>query len=124
MHKPFSRSERVAGLLRRQLPVLLRDTIKDPRVAQCTVTDVVVSRDLSYAEVYVMSSDSSHSVELLKGLKSATGYLHRELKAQLTMRAVPELRFHYDRAADDGARIDMLLNQANAEAAAQEKHES
>jgi len=111
MQKPFSRSERVAGLLRRQLPVLLRDLIKDPRVAKLTVTDVVVSRDLSYADVYVMAADSEKCNELLKGLKSATGFLHRELKTRLTMRAVPELRFNYDRAADDGARIDFLLNQ-------------
>lgn len=113
MQKAFSRSERVAGLLRRQLPVLLRDIIKDPRVGSCTVTDVVVSRDLSYADVYVMGSESSNSEEIIKGLKSATGYLHRELKTRMTMRAVPELRFHYDRAADDGARIDLLLNQAH-----------
>jgi ribosome-binding factor A len=72
------------------------------------VTDVVVTRDLSIAEVFVMAKGGLDA-DLIKGLLSARGFLHRELKSRLTLRAVPELRFKVDQAAEHGSRIDELL---------------
>ncbi|MDJ0656879.1 MAG: 30S ribosome-binding factor RbfA [Xanthomonadales bacterium] len=107
----FSRHERLAGLLRREIATLIWGELKDPRIGSLTVTDVEVTPDLSLARVYVASANSDGMAQSLKVLQGAGGFLRRRLGRLLSIRAVPELRFYHDDSMDRGDRIDHLLHQ-------------
>ena len=86
--------------------------VKDPRVSGLiSVTAVDTTPDLRYAKIYISVLDKSDCAQVLKGLKSASGYLRRELGHALQLRYTPELTFVRDDSIDQGAHIlDMLRN--------------
>lgn len=114
MPREFTRSTRVAEQLRREIGSLMRFGVKDPRAQNATVTDVEVSKDVSYARVYfsVLDDDAEKIRETERALNHAAGYLRRELGQVLRMRHVPELRFTYDSSIAEGARMDALIEAA------------
>ena len=76
-----------------------------------SVTAVETTPDLKYAKIYVSVLDKSASAQALKGLKSAAGWLRRELGRALSLRGTPELSFVRDDSIDKGAHIlEMLRN--------------
>ena len=97
--------------IQRVLAELLR-SIKDPRIAQgmLSVTSVDTTGDLRYAKVYLSVYGLSSEKEFMKGLKSASGYLRRELGKSLDLRYTPELLFELDKSIERGARISSILN--------------
>lgn len=100
-----TRMGRINEEIQRTLSGLIR-TVKDPRVhGLISITAVETSPDLKYAKVYVSALDQSDVDEVLKGLKSAAGYLRRELGRALTLRATPELTFYRDDSMAKGAHI-------------------
>ena len=108
---PSNRIGRVNEEIQRELSSLIR-TVKDPRVADAgmvSVTAVEATPDLKYAKIYVSALNKDSSGQLLKGLKSAAGYLRRELGQRLNLRATPELSFVRDDSIDKGAHILGLL---------------
>lgn len=110
---PNRRTVRLNQLLREELSTLLRTEIKDPRVESVTVTDVNVTQDLAYADVYVRTLTGGEADLLaLEGLESAEGYIRRQLGRELHLRRIPELRFHLDRALEHVRRIESLLDEA------------
>lgn len=114
MPKEYSRSTRVAEQIRRELSELVRHGVKDPRVQGATITEVEVSRDISYARVYFSQlEDSPEQIkETETALKRAAGFLRRELAGIMRLRHVPELRFVYDRSIAEGVRMDALIEAA------------
>jgi len=91
--------------IQRTLSDLIR-TVKDPRVqGLISVTAVETSADLKYAKVYVSVLDKSSADDVVKGLRSAAGYLRRELGHALSLRATPELTFVRDDSMAKGAHI-------------------
>lgn len=106
---PNNRMGRVNEELQRELSALLR-TIKDPRVTgMISVTAVEATADLKYAKVYISVLEKGNAKEVIRGLKSASGYLRRELGKALTLRAVPELQFVEDDSIGQGAHILELI---------------
>lgn len=104
-----SRLGRINEEMVRELSTAIR-TLKDPRVqGMITITDVDCASDLRTAKVYVSVYDKSRSKEVLKGLKSAGGYLRRHIGSTLQLRYTPELVFEEDHAIEHGARIFDLL---------------
>ena len=103
--------ERINEDIQRVLSTLLRD-IKDPRLHQgmISVTDVKTTNDLRYANVFLSVFGMESEKEFRKGLKSAAGYLRRELGRALTLRYTPELVFELDNSIERGAKINSLLN--------------
>ena len=97
-----NRIGRINEEIQRELADLLR-TLKDPRVqaTMISVTRVETTPDLRYAKVFVSFLEKSKAAEALKGLRSAGGYLRRELGAALQLRYTPELQ---------GAHMLDLLN--------------
>ncbi len=86
-------------------------TLKDPRVQGLIyITQVDTSGDLRYAKVYISVLDKDRSREVLKGLKSAAGFLRRDLGAKLQLRYTPELIFVEDDSIERGSRIFEILN--------------
>ena len=106
-----NRIGRINEEIQRELAALIR-TVKDPRVSGLiSVTAVDTTPDLRYAKIYISVLDKSDCAQVLKGLKSASGYLRRELGHALQLRYTPELTFVRDDSIDQGAHIlDMLRN--------------
>ena len=102
---------RINEEIQRELASLIPN-VKDPRVTgMISVTAVDTTPDLRYAKIYISVLDKRDSAQVLKGLKSASGWLRRELGHALQLRYTPELTFVRDDSIDKGAHIlDMLRN--------------
>jgi len=107
----MNKIERINEDIQHALSSLLRD-IKDPRVKQgmISVTDVQVTNDLRYARIFLSVFELESEKEFRKGLKSASGFLRRELSRILNLRYTPELIFELDKSIERGARINTILN--------------
>ena len=105
-----NRKGRINEELQRELRSLIR-TLKDPRVQQSmvSVTKLEATGDLRYAKVYISVLDKDKSKETLKGLKSAGGFLRREIGSRLQLRYTPELIFEEDDSIAYGAKMFNLL---------------
>ena len=129
-----ARTQRVADQIRREIAVLIQMELNDPRIGMVSVTAVKVSRDLSYAKIYVTvlnsladsgavnsstlsapgQLDKLEIEENLKALNRASGYLRSLLAKRLTLRSVPKLRFHYDGSVERGRHLSELIDNALA----------
>ena len=104
-----TRMGRINEEIQRTLAELIR-TVKDPRVqGLISVTAVDTTADLKYAKVYISALDHSDVDQVIRGLKSAAGYLRRELGHTLSLRATPELTFIRDDSMRKGAHILELM---------------
>ncbi len=103
---------RINEEIQRELAALLR-TVKDPRLqsGMLTITHVDTSSDLRCAKIYISPFQTGSDREVLRGLKSASGYLRRELGSALQLRYTPELQFCLDDSMEYGAHILDLLHQ-------------
>ena len=106
-----NRIGRINEAIREALAGLLR-TVKDPRVTESmlTITHVDTTSDLRYARVYISALNCRDEKGLMKGLKSASGYLRHELGQKVDLRYTPELQFIMDDSIAHGAHILDLLN--------------
>lgn len=112
------RISRVASLIQQEVSSMLLNDIKDDRVGagMVSVTDVDVSGDLQHAKIYVSIYGTEEAKqETMAGLKSATGYVRRELGQRIRLRRTPEVVFIEDRALERGDRMLALLNQLSEE---------
>ena len=100
--------------IQRVLSTLLR-SVKDPRVNQgmLSVMRVDATGDLRYAKVYISVLGDVDEKELKKGLKSASGWLRKELGSSLSLRYTPELIFEVDHSIQRGAEINKLIADLN-----------
>ncbi|MBQ9617101.1 MAG: 30S ribosome-binding factor RbfA [Oscillibacter sp.] len=106
-----NRIGRINEEIQRELSALIRQ-LKDPRVntvGMVSVTRVDTSADLRYAKVYVSVLDKSREKDALKGLKSAAGFLRREIGGALRLRYTPELQFFGDDSMLHGAQVLEIL---------------
>jgi ribosome-binding factor A len=108
--RTYSRSDRVAGLIKEALSDLLKKKIKDPYLQMAIITEIKMSADLKRARVYFVSSGGKVSVkDALKGFTRASGYMKKLLSREVTLRYMPELTFFHDDSFDYGTKIDRLL---------------
>ena len=110
----FSRGQRISDFVQRELATLIQRELRDPRLGMVTVSGVKVSRDLSWADVYVTVLGQEDPKVSLDILTRAAGLLRGELSSMLTTRSTPRLRFHYDDTARSGAHMDRLIDDARA----------
>lgn len=109
----FSRTDRIAQQIQRELAELVRLELSDPRVRLLTITDVEVARDHSHAKVFFTRLDGKHD-EARQGLEHAAGFLRRQLAHSLKLRIMPQLHFVYDASVERGSRLSQLIDQAVA----------
>lgn len=104
------RINRITSDIKIALSELLRE-LKDPRISKLlSIIKVDVSGDLSYATVYVSAIEGFEStINSVKALKSASGFLRRELGSRLSLRKVPELRFVADDSIEHSANISRII---------------
>ncbi len=111
MPRDYPRSRRIGDQMQRDLAVLIRDEIKDPRLGMVTVSAVDVTRDLAYARVYVtVLGDAQVRSESLNVLNRAAGFLRRLLGQRMVLRTVPQLKFVYDESIERGERLSKLID--------------
>ena len=105
-----NRIGRINEEIQRELSALLR-TVKDPRLQSglFTITHVDTTSDLRWAKVFISALDKSQEAEMMKGLKSAAGYLRRELGSALGLRYTPQLQFIADDSIEKGTHILEML---------------
>ena len=104
-----NRIGRINEEIQRELAALI-PTVKDPRVSgMISVTAVETTPDLKFAKIYISALDKGGEEQVLKGLKSASGYLRRELGRSLNLRYTPELTFVRDDSINKGAHILEML---------------
>jgi len=115
MPREFTRSDRVADALQRELAQLIRAEMDDPRLGIVNITEVQVSRDMSQAKVYINfvvpknDDEAAVAVEVLNG---AAGFLRAQLAKAIRMRSIPKLRFYYDSSGEQGQKLSALIDLA------------
>lgn len=106
------RGGRINEEVRREISVILRDEIKDPRMtAMVSITSVKVSKDLKYAKVFVsiFGKNEEEKNETFAALKSASGYVRREVGQRMNLRNTPQIIFELDDSISYSMRIEELI---------------
>ena len=115
MPKEFSRGQRLAEQIHRELAELIRRELKDPRVGMVTIGEVEVSSDLSHAKIYyTVLGDEAAQQNSQEGLARASGFLRSQLGKNLRTRVTPELHFVFDDSPQRGDYLDKLIAKARA----------
>jgi ribosome-binding factor A len=113
--REFGRDLRVADFVRDELAQIMQRHMRDPRVGLVSINEVKVSKDLSYADVYVSSVDAPSTEdrdELISVLNKAAGFFRSELAKRHRMRTTPKPRFHYDETVERGPALEALIQSA------------
>ncbi|TKI08609.1 30S ribosome-binding factor RbfA [Martelella alba] len=113
MAKEYSRTQRVAQEMQKEIAIILQREIKDPRVGMATVSGVEVSRDLAYAKVFVTFLNDNEPAQIKAGvtaLQDASGFIRSLLGKAMRLRVVPELTFAYDNSLVEGMRMSNLVS--------------
>lgn len=113
MPKNVDRMHKIQDLIHRTVATLLREEFKDPRIGLVTVMSVEVSRDLSFAKVYISVLEEDKVKETLNVLNKASGFFRTHLAKTCHLRLVPKIKFEFDESVRRGARIDSLLKDNN-----------
>ncbi|MDL2318292.1 30S ribosome-binding factor RbfA [Eubacteriales bacterium OttesenSCG-928-A19] len=117
----YERKDRISEEVRREVDRILREDVRDPRVTGTwSITRVEVTRDLRFAKVRVSVLEEPLRAPLLKALKSAAGFVRRELGRRLSIRYTPELLFEADDNIAYGAHISSILADVLPEAQKEE----
>lgn len=106
------RVQRVASELQKVISVLLRTKIKDPKLATATITEIDLSKDLSYAKVYYTSLTSEDNEYIAKAFEKSKGFFRSSIAKSLNLRIVPNLKFIYDNSLDYGMEMEEKIQQA------------
>lgn len=105
--------DRLAHLMQKEISLILQREAKDNKIGYVTITEVKVTKDLSYATVYytVLSENEERIKVTDDALKNAKGFIRTELARKISVRKMPELVFKYDEALAYGNKINKLLHE-------------
>ncbi|MFB9135926.1 30S ribosome-binding factor RbfA [Vibrio olivae] len=113
MSKEFSRTQRVAQQLQKELAMILQREVRDSRLGMVTISDVEVSRDLAYAKVFVtfLCVGEQTPESCLAALREHEAHVRMMLGKRIRLRLTPEIRFHYDNTLVEGMRMSNLVTE-------------
>lgn len=113
MSKEFSRTQRVAQQLQKELALILQREVRDSRLGMVTISDVEVSRDLAYAKVFVtfLCVGEQTPESSLAALREHEAHIRMMLGKRIRLRLTPEVRFHYDNTLVEGMRMSNLVSE-------------
>jgi ribosome-binding factor A len=110
------RPERVADIIREEISQIVGYELEDPRLTMVTVTDVRLSENRRDAQVFVTVTGSEEEHRLaLEALRHAAPYVRKQLSLSLNLPRTPEIHFVRDKVEEEGARVDMLLQEIDLE---------
>lgn len=96
--------------LKREIGFIINSKINDPRVGFVTVTNVRLSQDLQYLDIFVSIMGEAKVIEnSMSGLKHCSGFIKRNLKERFKLRVMPDLKFIYDTSINKGIKVSELL---------------
>ena len=104
--------------VQRELSEIIRTEIKDPRVsaAMTSVVAVEVTPDLKYCKAYIsVLGDEGRAKDAVAGLKSAVGYIRRELAHRINLRNTPQISFVLDQSIEYGVNMSRLIDEVTRE---------
>ena len=114
MRKNSIKNTRINAEAQKELSEIIRSEIKDPRVngAMTSVVSVEVTPDLKYCKAYIsVLADEERANAVLAGLKSAEGYIRRELARRVNLRNTPEITFKLDQSIEYGVNMSRLIDE-------------
>ena len=125
MRKNSIKNTRINAEVQHELANLIREGIKDPRIHPMTsVTSVEVAPDLKTCRAYIsVLGDEEEKRSTLQGLKSAEGYIRRQLAKTINLRNTPEIRFILDESIEYGVAMSKLIDEVSKKEDAQEVQE-
>jgi ribosome-binding factor A len=120
MAKEFGRNARVSSQMQKELSLVLQRDIDDSRLGFITINEVVVTKDLAVAKVYVtvLNVDERGKKANVKLLNELSPVIRHQLAKRMRLRHISELRFHYDDSFDTGMRVSELLSDLDRSAGA------
>lgn len=113
MPKEFGRSQRVASQMQKELAEIMQREVHDRRLGFVTVNEVVLSKDLAVAKIYITvlnAEDEAAKQANVKVLNEIAPFIRHELAKRMRLRHISELHFHYDHSFDTGMRVSELLH--------------
>ena len=112
MRKNSIKNTRINGEVQKELSTIIRNEIKDPRIHPMTsVMAVEVAPDLKTCKAYISVLGEKEAKEAtIKGLKSAEGYIRRQLAHNMNLRNTPEIRFILDESIEYGVTMSKLID--------------
>jgi ribosome-binding factor A len=110
----MDRTVRISEEMKREISAIIQGELKDPRLSKLiSVTNVNVTKDLRYAKVFVsIMGNDEEKKNAIDGLKSAAGFIRREVGHRIQLRYTPEIQFELDNSIEHGAYISKLINEA------------
>lgn len=127
MRKNSIKNTRINMEVQRELSEIIRTEIKDPRVAgaMISIVSVEVTPDLKYCKAYISVLGSAEAAEAaMAGLKSAVGYIRRELAHRVNLRNTPEITFVLDQSIEYGVNMSRLIDEVTKDLKAPEEDDS
>lgn len=113
MPKDYSRAQRIAEQIQREMAELIRLELKDPRVGLVTITGVEVTQDYEHAKVFfTLLGEAQQVADSLVGLQRAAGFLRSQLSRRMQLRIIPQLHFIYDESVERGIHLSKLIDEA------------
>lgn len=118
MKKNSIKNTRINGEVQRELSNIIRGEIKDPRIGIMTsVTAVEVAPDLKHCKAYIsVLGDEKAKADTLAGLKSAEGYIRRQLARTINLRNTPEITFIIDESIEYGVKMSKMIDEVTKRA--------
>jgi ribosome-binding factor A len=113
MPKEYGRSQRVASQMQKELAAILQRDVHNPRIGFVTVNEVVLTKDLAVAKIYITvlnATDDKTKHDNVKALNEIAPFIRHELAKRMRLRHISELHFYYDHSFDTGMRVSELLN--------------
>lgn len=109
----MQRSDRVSEEIKKVAAAIIQNEVEDPRLpALTTVTDVNVSKDLSYATIYVSAlGKGEQEQQTLEVLERAKKFIRFRIGQEVKLRNVPEVRFRYDNSIAEGNRMSKIIDE-------------
>lgn len=99
--------ERLEGIIRKEISLILLNEVKDPTLKWVTITDVQLTKDYSTAKIFVAFPQGQNN--LMENLNKAKGYIRTSLGSKLKVKKIPSLLFEIDESLERGNRIDEIL---------------
>ncbi len=127
MRKNSMKNTRINGEVQKELAEIIRGEIKDPRISPLTsVISVEVAPDLKTCKAWIsVYGDDRVAEDTLAGLKSAEGYIRRELARRINLRNTPEIRFIVDQSIAYGVKMSKLIDEvAKSDAQKEDRNET
>ena len=104
------RTKKVASLVHRELSSILQHKVSDPRIEPITITEVLVSKDLKHAKIFVVGRGSAEASQTaVEALNRARSYIRRQLAKQAGLKYTPSLEFKIDKVPERSTRVLNLM---------------